>query len=179
MALILMGLLVNGVVMASNGTQKQIYNFSEHQKENLVFACEYGKGVEYSGITSEEMCYVFSAIIWQESSAGNIDPLKVRRGHHSYGYFQNYIVTVRSRLKMIGYNLTDKEIIYMLSKKETSALYAKIELLEWLKQRKGNLHIALASYNAGWKYQRGVGYANSIKRKMDYLKKWSTELGLK
>lgn len=158
---------------------KQVHNFSDHQKENLVFACDYGRTVKYSGISPEEMCYVFSAIIWQESSAGNIDPMRVRKGHHSYGYFQNYIVTVRSRLKMQGYNLTNQQIISMLSDRKTSALYAKIEILEWLKHRKGNLHKALASYNAGWKYERGVGYANSIKKKMAYLRKWSNELGLK
>lgn len=171
--------VISMLLMLGIANAKQVHNFSDHQKENLVFACEYGRTVKHSSISQDEMCYVFSAIIWQESSAGNIDPMKVRKNHHSYGYFQNYIVTVRSRLKMMGYDLTNSQIITMLSKKENSALYAKIEILEWLKHRKGDLYTALASYNAGWKWKRGVGYANSITNKMDYLKKWSSELGLK
>lgn len=164
----------NGVAL--NYNERDLCLFSEKQKDNLKFACEQGKTVVTTDFKEEELCYIFSGIIWAESGSGNIDPLVVRKGHYSYGYFQNNINTVRTRLKWIGYNLTNQEIINMLSKKEVSALYAKIEFMDWNKRRKGNLNQIIASYNAGNKWQNGSRYSKDVQNKMNVLKKWNSEL---
>lgn len=142
-----------------------LHRFSDTQKDHLIFACEYGKTID---VDNEDMCYIFSALIWQESGAG----LKTSggKGHIAYGVFQNYLPTVRSRMKQKGLKYTDSEIIKLLSDRNMSAIFAEEELMEWLKHRKGDMYKALASYYAGWKWENGKGYANSVMKKAKYLK---------
>lgn len=139
--------------------------FSQKQKENLQFACNYGTHIEHR----EDLCYVAAAILWKESSAG----IKTSNGpsHPSYGIFQNYLKTVRNRLKQRGYHYTDNEIKRLLKDDIISASFMEEELVYWLSRHNGNLYRAVASYNGGNKWRTSINYANDVFRKVAYLKK--------
>lgn len=144
------------------------HRFSDSQKEHMQFACNYAKRTDMV-LNHDDICYIFSAIIWQESGAG----LKTTggKGHIAYGVFQNYLPTVRSRLKQKGLKYSDSEIIDLLNDRYYSATFAEEELKSWLKVRKGDMNKAIASYYAGWKLENGKGYAKSVMNKVNYLKK--------
>lgn len=141
-------------------------NFSEHQKDNLKFACDYGKT---SDIEHEDICYIFSAIMWKESSART--DLKDKPGHHSYGPFQIYLPTLKNRFKQKGLRYSDAELKELMKDRYYSATFAEEELSSWLKVRKGDMFKALASYNAGYNWKISRGYARDVLNKASYLKK--------
>lgn len=157
---------------------KDYAHMNEHQLDNLNYAYNFGEQFKKDGnykdidnlddIRSEGLGYIFAAIMWKES-AGTLPPKKA--GHHSYGLFQNYITTVRSRFKQQDIIMTDTEIIQYVSIRENSAKLAHIELSTWLKVRKGNMFKSLASYNAGYQYEKATGYANEVLRRAEWLKK--------
>lgn len=92
-------------------------------------------------------------------------------GHHAYGIFQNYIKTVRAKIDANKLGVKDCEIKAMLEQRHHSAQWAMDELQYWLKVRNGNIRLALASYNAGWDYKAGLGYADAVLKKSKYLKR--------
>lgn len=156
-------------------------NFSEEQLDNLNYAYQFGEQYNKNGTlknpedryNDEGLGYIFAAIAWQESSALE-DPRKIRhrKNHHAYGMFQNYLITVRNRLKQQGEYKTDEEIIGCLVKRECGSTWSYIELENWLKVHKGDLSKALASYNAGynWRSPAGQQYKGWILGKAQYLK---------
>lgn len=139
--------------------------FSQKQKENLQFACTYGSGIAHE----EDLCYIFAAILWVESSAG----VKTSNGpnHPSHGIFQNYLKTVRDRLKQRGYRYSNAEIKRLLKDDIMSASFAEEELVYWLGRHRGNLFRAVASYNAGNNWRASISYANNVFKKAEYLKR--------
>lgn len=143
------------------------YNFSEKQISNMQKAYKFGNSNEKKKFhgTNVNLGYIMAAILWQESSCG----INIKNGH-AVGAFQNYIPTVKSRMKQNGVHKTSAQISKELSNFNTSAHWADIEIDYWLKTHKGNMHKALASYNAGYNVKAGNGYANSILRKATYLK---------
>lgn len=154
-------------------------NFNAKQIDNLHFAYQFGEQFDKMGMYKEPLTaynrydntglgYIMAAIAWQETSA--IDDLSRKKGHHAYGLFQNYIKTVKSKHKQRGVVMSDEELIKFISRREVSAVYAIDELSSWLKVRKGDIRLALASYNAGWNYKRGLGYADSVLKKAKHLK---------
>lgn len=143
-------------------------NFKEVQLDNLKYA--YDVGVQ-SDIDLEDIGYIFSALVWQESSAGTITG-EGKSGHKAYGIFQNYLPTVKSRLKQRGLTYSDQNVINMLKDRHFSAIFAEMELSYWLEWHKGDIFKSLASYNAGYKWQRSKGYANEVLRKANHLKKY-------
>lgn len=145
---------------------KTIHHFTESQKEHMVFACDYGKRTDLYD-EYDNICYIFSALIWQESGAG----LKTTggKGHIAYGVFQNYLPTVRNRFKQKGINISDTEIKILLNDRNYSAIFAEIEIKDWLKHRKGDLYKSLASYYGGWKWERAKWYADAVMSKAKYL----------
>lgn len=144
-------------------------DFSKKQLVNLEYAYNYGKYMHYEK-ENNEMGYIYAALAWKESSAGTM--FQGGENHQAYGMFQNYLPTLRARIEQKGLDIEDKYIIEVVSKsKRISADFAKIELEYWLKVRNGNLKMALASYNAGWKWQGSIGYANDVISKANYLKR--------
>ncbi|ABF72656.1 hypothetical protein PHG25ORF097c [Aeromonas phage 25] len=113
---------------------------------------------------------LFAAIAWEESSAG-INTGRNKKGHHAYGMFQNLYTTVTSKLDNRGIPFRHWYLKKDLERKSSSAEWAMDELSYWLKVRKGNIRIALASYNAGWNYHTGLRYADRVLTKNQKLKR--------
>lgn len=150
--------------------------FSNVQLDNLNYAYQFGEQFKKDGTYKEQsnrydnngLGYIMAALVWQESSAGL--KTKGKSAHQAYGMFQNYLPTMRARTQQVGWDLTDKEIIQMLQKRKHSASWAYIELSYWLNRHNGNMRKAIASYNAGNKWQAGNGYATQVLEKAYYLK---------
>lgn len=179
-AIILSSLLAVGAVNASTSTPNKapIDNFTPNQLDNLHFAYQYGEQFEKNGklkinhpharYDGKGLGHIMAGIAWQESSAGaNLAP---KKNHHAYGLFQNYLKTVKDKHKQRGIKMSDRQTINHIMKREVSAYYAIDELAYWLKVRNGNIRLALASYNAGWNYKAGLGYADSVLKKANHLK---------
>jgi hypothetical protein len=152
------------------------HTFSNVQLENLNYAYQFGEQFAKDGkyktpetrYNNQGLGYVMAAILWQESSAGL--KTKGKSGHQAYGIFQNYMPTMRNRLKQIGWNMSDAEIKRMLKNRSHSASWAYIELSYWLNRHNGNMRKAIASYNAGNNWKAGDGYAKEVLEKAYYLK---------
>lgn len=160
-ALIIAMILTVTTTMANAG-----YNFSEKQIQNMQKAYHFGnsKQKKYNG-TQIDFGYIMAAILWQESSCG----VNIKNGH-AVGAFQNYIPTVRSRMKQQGIHKTNAQISNELSNFNTSAHWSNIEIDYWLKTHKGNMPKTLASYNAGYNVGAGQKYSNQILKKAAYLR---------
>lgn len=176
-------LAIAAALLAASFTTQAKVTFDDVQLDNLNWA--YNFGVQYDKMgqklthTSHEqelspdsekrMGYIMAAIAWQESSAGK--NMSRKKNHHAYGLFQNYITTVRTKTKQMGVYFGDDHLKYMLEQRDSSGLWAMHELRYWLKQHKGNVRLALASYYAGWNTKAGAKYAAAVLRKEAYLKK--------
>lgn len=134
------------------------------QLDNLRFACEFGKGAVFKG---DDLCFTFAAISWVETRAGM--NIVGGPGHQSFGLFQNYVKTVSNRLKQQGVRMSRNEIKEMLLERDGSAYWAEVELFAWLKHHKGDLRKALASYNAGYSYQKALPYADKVLRTRNFF----------
>lgn len=148
--------------------------FSNEQLDNLHYAYAFGEQYQKSGKFKETpnqkgLGYIMAGLLWQESSAGINQGLNKDK-HHAYGMFQNYLPTLRSRVKQVGWKMSDKEIIRMVQKRQNSASWAYIELSYWIDVHKGDLRKAIASYNAGWNVKAGSKYASEVLEKANYLK---------
>ena len=84
--------------------------------------------------------------------------------------FQNYLPTLRNRVKQDGLDMSDKQIIKMLKKRSNSASWAYTELSYWLDIHNGDMRKAISSYNAGWDVKNGNKYASQVFEKANYLK---------
>lgn len=152
------------------------HKFNDTQLDNMRYAYSFGEQYDKQGkfkkrekrYDNNGLGYIMAALVWQESSAGIKE--KGKRGHEAYGMFQNYLPTIRERVKQLGWNMTDQEIIRMMKKRNNSAAWAYIELSYWLKVHNGNMRKAIASYNAGWKVKAGDAYASDVLKKANYLK---------
>lgn len=142
------------------------YNFSDKQVQNMQKAYNYGnsKQKKFNGARTD-FGYIMAAILWQESSCG----INIKNGH-AVGAFQNYIPTVKSRMKQDGVNKSHAQISKELSNFNTSAHWSNIEIDYWLKTHNGNMPKALASYNAGYNVGAGRKYSNQILQKALYLR---------
>lgn len=162
------------VLLVLSVSQAKI-TFNEKQLDNMRYACNVGKEIINNGTDS---CYLMAALVWAESSAGM--NVKGGKGHKSFGLFQNNITTVKNRMKQQGIRPSEHHIKHrLITERSFSAKFAKIELQYWLKQRKGNLIQALASYNAGWKWQRGEKYARDVINKRNYLIRNNSKLKIR
>lgn len=143
-------------------------DFSKEQIKNLQKAYNYGKNnpLKFKG-TDLNYGYILAAIMWQESSAG----INCGAGRHAVGPYQNLVTTVQSRMKQQGITKSRSQISNELLNHSASAKWSRIELEYWLYTHKGNIGKALASYNAGWKYHKGMRYSKSVLNKANYLKK--------
>lgn len=143
------------------------YNFSDTQIKNMSKAYQYGKKkLPTQRYGNLDHGYIMAAILWQESSAG----INCGKNGHAVGPFQNYIPTVKSRMKQNGVTKSNSQIASELSSFNNSAHWANVELDYWLTVHKGNINKAIASYNAGWQIQKGQGYSRSVIQKANYLK---------
>lgn len=154
-------------------------DFTDTQKYNLSYAYHYGKGYDLMGnlrdvddpqfLEQRHLGTLFAAIAWEESSAG-INTGRNKKGHHAYGMFQNLYRTVTSKLDHRGIPFRHWYLKQDLERKSSSAEWAMDELHYWLNVRKGNIRVALASYNAGWNYRSGLQYADRVLKKNRELK---------
>lgn len=152
------------------------HSFSNVQLDNLHYAYNFGEQFSKDAkfkkhevrYDNNGLGYVMAAMSWQESSAGTI--FVGKPNHAAYGIFQNYLPTVRNRVKQLGWQMSDKEIISMLKKRENSATWAYVELSYWLNVHNGDMRKALAGYNAGWDTKAGKVYASKVLEKANYLK---------
>ncbi|WJZ27997.1 hypothetical protein NCTGTJJY_CDS0118 [Serratia phage 92A1] len=151
-------------------------NFSVSQIENLNYAYQFGEQytkdaqpkTHLNRYDNNGLGYIMAAIIWRETSAGsNMGP---KDNHHAYGMFQNYLPTLRSRATQKGLNMSDRELIRHVQKRENSAAWAYEELQYWMSVHDGNTRKALAAYNAGRKWKLGLKYADDVLKKANYLK---------
>lgn len=146
------------------------YNFSQAQVSNMKTAYSYGnnfaKQLPKSRHGDINLGYIMAAILWQESSAG----INCGKNGHAVGAYQNYIPTVKSRMKQEGITKTNAQIASELQRFDRSAYWAHIEMEYWLKVHKGSVPKALASYNAGWNISKGQRYSSSVINKATYLK---------
>ena len=155
------------IILSISPTVFAKFNFSDTQIANMQKAYQFGQSQgkkNYHG-TNLSVGYIMAAILWQESSAG----INIKNGH-AVGAFQNYIPTVKSRLKQQGVTKSHSEISRELSNINRSAHWANVEIDSWLKTHKGNMPKALASYNAGYNVGAGYRYSSSIIRKATYLR---------
>ncbi|ADG60038.1 hypothetical protein Acj9p138 [Acinetobacter phage Acj9] len=142
-------------------------DFSPQQIKNMQAAYKYGssKPLKFNG-SRVDFGYIMAAIIWQETSAG----INCGTGSHAVGHYQNLVTTVKSRMAQDGVHKSRAQIANELKNPSTSAHWARVEMQSWLGVHNGNIQRALASYNAGWKHQRGAKYSANVLRKADYLK---------
>lgn len=155
-------------------------DFTETQKYNLSYAYNYGKAHDLMGnirdvenpnfLNQRHLGTLFAAIAWEESSAG-LNTGRQKKGHHAYGMFQNLYKTVVAKLNQRNIPFRHWYLKKDLETKSSSAEWAMDELGYWLKIRKGNIRLALASYNAGWDYKVGLGYADRVLAKNRQLKR--------
>ncbi|QBX32797.1 hypothetical protein Asfd1_171 [Aeromonas phage Asfd_1] len=155
-------------------------NFTDTQKTNLSYAYHYGKGYDLFGqlrdvesenfLNQRHLGTLFAAIAWEESSAG-VNTGRNKKNHHAYGMFQNLYKTVVDKMNQRSIPFRHWYLKKDLETKSGSAEWAMDELGYWLKIRKGNIRLALASYNAGWNYKAGLGYADRVLAKNQRLKK--------
>ena len=151
--------------MTISGESFAEYNFSDSQIKNMQKAYQYGKSNHKKPFKGDHnIGYIMAAIIWQESSCGT----NIKNGN-AVGAFQNYVPTVQSRLNQQGIKKSHSQISKELTSFDRSAHWANVELEYWLTQHRGNMHRALASYNAG-NTKGGGRYASSIMQKANYLK---------
>lgn len=169
-------LLLATTLLLSTFTASAAVEFSKEQLDVLQYAYAYGNQFTVKGKKDEirpddksGLGHVMAGIAWQESSAGA--NMGRKPGHHAYGIFQNYIKTVRAKIDANKLGVKDCEIKAMLEQRHHSAQWAMDELQYWLKVRNGNIRLALASYNAGWDYKAGLGYADAVLKKSKYLKR--------
>lgn len=163
------------LALSLNATASE-HTFSNVQLDNLHYAYSFGEQFQKNGKFKEHhnrhdnngLGYIMAALVWQESSAG-INTTK-GKGHHAYGMFQNYLPTLRERVKQVGWNMTDAEIIQMVKNRKNSATWAYIELTYWLNRHDGNMRKAIAAYNAGNNWKAGNGYASQVLEKANYMK---------
>lgn len=142
-------------------------NFSDKQISNMKKAYVFGESTNvknYNG-TNLSIGFIMAAILWQESSAG----INIKNGH-AVGAFQNYVPTVKNRLKQQGIIKTNAQVSKELSIFNRSAHWANVEINYWLKTHKGDMPKALASYNAGYNVRAGMKYSSSVIRKATYLR---------
>ncbi|QFR56065.1 hypothetical protein CPT_Muldoon_110 [Serratia phage Muldoon] len=169
--LLLAALLSASMSVSASSLDK--VNFTDTQFNNLHYAYVFGeqytrKGELRNDPNERGLGYIMAAIAWQESSAGTNST--GGKNHHAYGMFQNYLPTLRNRAIHKGLNMSDRQLINHVSKRENSAAWAYEELNYWLNVHKGDTRKALASYNAGWKVKNGMRYANDVLSKANYLK---------
>lgn len=167
--------LLAGLLAISMMAHSSEHTFSNVQLDNMRYAYQFGEQFSKDGkykthknIHKSGLGHIMAAILWQESSAGV--NLKSKPKHHAYGMFQNYLPTMRARIKELGYNMTDAEIKRMLNKRSNSAYWAYIELSYWLNIHKGDIRKAISSYNSGWNVKAGSKYASEVLEKANYLK---------
>lgn len=155
-------------------------DFTDIQKTNLSYAYHYGKGYDLMGkhrdvehpnfLNQRHLGTLFAAIAWEESSAG-LNTGRNKKNHHAYGMFQNLYKTVVDKLNQRNIPFRHWYLKKDLETKSSSAEWAMDELSYWLMVRKGNIRVALASYNAGWNYKVGLGYADRVLSKNQRLKR--------
>ena len=140
-----------------------IYNsYTDEQKKLIIQSYELGK--------SFELGFTLAAISIVESSAGN-NIANWRES--SFGPYQNRAITVLNRHKIPSDDVilqfrTVERLIYDI---EFAAQEAINELNYWIGVRKGDWTMVWASYNAGWKWENGVGYASMINYHVSELQK--------
>ena len=89
--------------------------FSNEQMENLQYAYAFGEQFQKNGKYKENphqhngLGYIMAGLTWQESSAGVNTGLNKDK-HHAYGIFQNYLPTVRERVKESVHTLSPGEV---------------------------------------------------------------------
>lgn len=142
-------------------------DFSPQQIKNMQNAYHYGQSnpLKFNG-SRVDFGYIMAAIVWQETSGG----INCGTGSHAVGHYQNLVTTVKSRMAQNGVNKSRQQIAKELQNPNTSAYWARVELQSWLKVHNNGIEKALASYNAGWKHQRGAGYSRSVISKANYLR---------
>lgn len=134
--------------------------FDENQRIILQKAYDSGK--------PHDLSWTLSAIVWKESSAGkNLanwrDP--------SVGPFHNLLFSVARREGVEGNPMLELAILNKLMYDfDFAAKHAIYEVKYWLKVHNGDWKKTWASYNAGWKWEKGKQYSNDIYKKIQYLK---------
>ncbi|CAH1068194.1 hypothetical protein ABNavy1_135 [Acinetobacter phage AB-Navy1] len=160
-------LLLLSITLIVSPTIFAKYNFSEVQIKNMQKAYKYGRSqpLKFNG-SRVDFGYIMAAIIWQETSAG----INCGTGKHAAGQYQNLVTTVKSRMAQNGIQKSRAQITKELQNPNVSAHWARVEMQSWLKVHNGDINRALASYNAGWKHQRGALYSRNVLKKANYLK---------
>ena len=117
------------------------------------------------------------AICWQESSAGADLENPEDGTEGSYGWFGiNPVIAATRVFKTYPYRPTDAQIniVKVMSQTnfEKSAEYCYKEIEYWQdKYLLGEWTKVWASYNAGYKWKNGKGYARDIKAKIMFLRR--------
>lgn len=160
-------LLILTIILTFAPTAFAKPDFSPVQIKNMQNAYKYGqsKPLKFNG-SRVDFGYIMAAIVWQETSGG----INCGTGSHAVGHYQNLVTTVKSREAQNGVQKSRAQIAQELKNPNVSAHWARVELQSWLKVHNGGIEKALASYNAGWKHQRGAAYSRNVIRKANYLK---------
>lgn len=160
----------------ANPVHSEQIHFDSSQLDNLNYAYHFGDQFQKNGKFKTEstrnapsLGYIMAGLAWQESSGGINNKGKAPE-HDAYGMFQNYLPSVKSWTEVVNWKMSDSQIKKMLSKRENSATWAYIELSYWLNRYDGNISKAVASYNAGNNYKKGLSYSKQVIKKANYLK---------
>ncbi len=135
------------------------------QKHWLKFAYDYGR--------PHQLGESLRAICWQESSAGiHMENLK----DGSYGLFGGKALSVATRHhKTWPGRPTTYQINVVAVRLKIEAIFAAqacVDELEYWQGKRGEDRWTKvwASYNAGWKWRNGLGYARDIMAKVKFLR---------
>lgn len=150
------------------GYLQELNNLKPEQKKVLEYALRVGNDYDIKTAKPVEkekakrLGYHLAAIAWIETRAC-LDTGKGKPGHKSYGCWQ---VTVGSASATMDKSYPKRVVIKKLETLKGGSKYAIHALEYWLDYHNGNMQKALASYNAGFKFnsQQARTYARMVER---------------
>lgn len=149
-------------------------NFSKEQRENLIYAYNFG--------AKNNLGLIMAAIAWQESCAG---AYLVNFSDPSAGMYHAHLPVVIKYYTKLKDTQLNRNIVgqTLMDNKHTASLIALDTLNYWLRYHKGNVKNTIKSYNKGFRWEKDrpsdrlaenyyLAVSNKMKALESYLKKY-------